>query len=168
MPLSSVAVSGLSSSICRFPYVSCPSDGWVFPTTAKDGHLEQGTGKTQHSAAIAKVNEKITKANYKLEAAGEKPLPLPLPPFEPYVMRHTALTRMAPLCDAFTLARIAGHSSITITQRYCHPQADAVEAAFSRFGSREVVTDGGPAKIGSFLRIARFGLELVLNEWVRW
>ena len=59
-------------------------------------------------------------------------------------MRHTALTRMAPFCDAFTLARIAGHSSITITQRYCHPQADAVEAAFTRFGNRsEVVTDGG-------------------------
>ena len=75
--------------------------------------------------------------------ANPQQLPLPLPPFEPYVMRHTALTRMAPLCDAFTLARIAGHSSITITQRYCHPQADAVEAAFSRFGSGKVVTDGG-------------------------
>jgi hypothetical protein len=33
-------------------------------------------------------------------------------------------------CDAFTLARIAGHSSITITQPYCHPQADAIERAF--------------------------------------
>ena len=121
-----------------------PTVGWVFPSTAKCGHLEQGTGKTQHSAAIAKVNAETIKANAKLEAAGEKPLPLPLPPFEPYVMRHTALTRMAPFCDAFTLARIAGHSSITITQRYCHPQADAVEAAFSKFGNRpEVVTDGG-------------------------
>jgi len=35
-------------------------------------------------------------------------------------------------CDAFTLARIAGHSSITITQRYCHPQADAIERAFAK------------------------------------
>jgi site-specific recombinase XerD len=32
----------------------------------------------------------------------------------------------------FTLARIAGHSSITITQRYVHPQADAIEQAFQR------------------------------------
>ncbi len=121
-----------------------PAVGWVFPSAAKCGHLEQGTGKTQHSAAIAKANAETFKANAKLEAAGEIPLPLPLPPFEPYVMRHTALTRMAPFCDAFTLARIAGHSSITITQRYCHPQADAVEAAFSKFGNRsEVVTDGG-------------------------
>lgn len=45
----------------------------------------------------------------------------------------------APFCDAFTLARIAGHSSITITQRYCHPQADAVEGAFSKFGNAGVM-----------------------------
>ncbi len=111
-----------------------PAQGWVFPTSAKCGHLEQGTAKTQHSAALAKANA----------AAIKDKLPPPLKPFEPYVMRHTALTRMAPFCDPFTLARIAGHSSITITQRYCHPQANAVEAAFSKFGSREeVVTDGG-------------------------
>jgi integrase len=56
-------------------------------------------------------------------------------PFEPYCLRHTALTRLAESgCDAFTLARIAGHSSITITQRYCHPQADAIERAFAALG----------------------------------
>jgi integrase len=121
-----------------------PVEGWVFPSTARAGHLEQGTAKTQHSAAIAKVNVETVKANAKRQAAGEKILPLPLPTFEPYVMRHTALTRMAPFCDAFTLARIAGHSSITITQRYCHPQADAVDAAFSKFSGRlQVVTEGG-------------------------
>jgi integrase len=121
-----------------------PVEGWVFPTTARGGHLEQGTCKTQHSAAIAKVNESTLKENARREARGAKALPLPLPAFEPYVLRHTSLTRMAPHCDAFTLARIAGHSSITITQRYCHPQADAVEAAFAKFGNRtEVVTEGG-------------------------
>ena len=121
----------------------CPAEGWVFPTGVRQGHLEQGTGKTQHSAEIAKANAETIKSNLTRERALDKPLPLPLVAFEPYVMRHTALTRMAPLCDAFTLARIAGHSSITITQRYCHPQADAVEAAFSRFGNLEMVTEGG-------------------------
>jgi integrase len=121
-----------------------PAGGWVFPSGARDGHLEQGTAKTQHSAAIAKVNAETVKENAKRQAAGEQPLPLPLAAFEPYVMRHTALTRMAPFCDAFTLARIAGHSSITITQRYCHPQADSVEAAFSKFANRgKLVTDAG-------------------------
>jgi hypothetical protein len=53
--------------------------------------------------------------------------------FEPYCLRHTALTRLAEAgCDAFTLARIAGHSSITITQRYCHPQAKAIGSAFAK------------------------------------
>jgi hypothetical protein len=55
--------------------------------------------------------------------------------FEPYCLRHSALTRLAESGrDAFKLARIAGHSSITITQRYCHPQADAIERAFKRIG----------------------------------
>ena len=38
----------------------------------------------------------------------------------------------------FTLARIAGHSSITIIQRYVHPQADAIERAFAPFGSTNI------------------------------
>jgi hypothetical protein len=65
-------------------------------------------------------------------------------------MRHSALTRLAIAkladagCDAFNLARIAGHSSITITQRYCHPQADAIERAFAKLtDGGAVVTDGG-------------------------
>jgi heat shock protein HslJ len=51
-------------------------------------------------------------------------------------------------CDAFTLAKIAGHSSITITQRYCHPQAEAIERAFARKAAngRELVTEGGHPK----------------------
>jgi len=49
-------------------------------------------------------------------------------------------------CDAFTLARIAGHSSITITQRYCHPQADAIERAFGKLaGGHNSGHSAGPA-----------------------
>ena len=96
-----------------------PAAGWVFPSTARYGHLEHNTAKTQHSAAIANVNAETVKANAKIAAAGRRRCRYRSPPFEPYVMRHTALTRMAPFCDAFTLARIAEHSSITITQRYC-------------------------------------------------
>ncbi|MGA2628709.1 MAG: site-specific integrase [Terriglobia bacterium] len=80
------------------------------------------------------------------EGRKEKPTEVPeIKPFEPYCLRHTALTNLASAgCDAFTLARIAGHSSITITQRYCHPQADAIERAFKKMGgSQKVVTDGG-------------------------
>jgi len=101
-----------------------PAEGWVFPTGSRSGHLEESTGKIQHARA--------------LRLSGVKP-------FEPYCLRHTALTRLAESgCDTFTLARIAGHSSITITQRYCHPQADAIERAFQKVsGGQELVTDGG-------------------------
>jgi hypothetical protein len=33
---------------------------------------------------------------------------------------------------AFTIMKIAGHSSITISQRYVHPSSEAMERAFER------------------------------------
>jgi hypothetical protein len=56
-------------------------------------------------------------------------------PFEVYSIRHTFLTRLGESgCDAWTLARIAGHSNISISQRYVHPSEDAVLNALSRLG----------------------------------
>jgi hypothetical protein len=37
--------------------------------------------------------------------------------------------------DAFTIIRIAGHSSIVVSQRYFHPTPVAVERAFERLKS---------------------------------
>jgi len=90
-----------------------PSEGWVFPADTRTDHLESdGLAKIQHARALK--NSKVK-------------------PFAPYCLRHTALTNLGEAgCDAFTLARIAGHSSITITQRYVHPQADAIERAFAK------------------------------------
>ena len=97
-----------------------PEGGWLFPTSSREGHLNKDTAKDQHKRALEL-------ANTQAKAEGGKEIP----PFQPYVLRHTALTQLAKAgCDVFTLARIAGHSSITITQRYVHPQADAIERAF--------------------------------------
>lgn len=50
-------------------------------------------------------------------------------------LRHTMLTRMGEAgADAFTIMRIAGHSSITVSQRYVHPSDDAMELAFEKLG----------------------------------
>jgi integrase len=50
-------------------------------------------------------------------------------------LRHTALTRLgAAGVDAFTIMRIAGHSSVTVSQRYIHPSAEAMESAFEKLG----------------------------------
>ncbi|MEK7752032.1 MAG: tyrosine-type recombinase/integrase [Acidobacteriota bacterium] len=53
--------------------------------------------------------------------------------FVVHSLRHTALTRLGEAgADAFTIMRIAGHSSITVSQRYVHPTPEALERAFER------------------------------------
>src|SRR5262249_48465241 len=93
-----------------------PSDGWIFPSSSKSGHIGQGLAKRQHRRA--------------LERAGGKA-------FVPYSLRHTALTNLASECDTFALKTIDGHSSITMTQRYVHPQAQAIAEAFSSLRNRQ-------------------------------
>ena len=34
--------------------------------------------------------------------------------------------------DSFTIMKIAGHSSITVSQRYVHPSSESVERAFEK------------------------------------
>ncbi len=132
-----------------------PAEGWVFPAASASGHLEQGTAKSQHDRALRKLRaaheayrkwQKGDQLRDWTECIREQTglalaavarhsdvIMAGVKPFEPYCLRHTALTRLAEAgCDAFTLARIAGHSSITVTQRYCHPQADAIARAFDR------------------------------------
>ena len=67
--------------------------------------------------------------------------------FVPYTLRHPALTNLGEQAggDVFVLARIAGHSSITVTQRYIHPQADAINRVFAASQS-QVGTKLGTAK----------------------
>ena len=72
-----------------------PSEGWVFPAASKSGHVSDSI-KRQHSRALRLSNVRR---------------------FVPYDLRHTALTRLAPLCDGFTLTKISGHSSIAMAQR---------------------------------------------------
>jgi len=48
-------------------------------------------------------------------------------------LRHTMLTRLGESgADAFTIMRIAGHSSVTVSQRYVHPTPEGMERAFER------------------------------------
>ena len=87
-------------------------EGWIWPASTKSGHVEPGSLKKQHRTALrfAKVR-----------------------PFVLYSLRHTFLTRLGESgCDAWTLARIAGHSSISISARYVHPSENAVLGAMER------------------------------------
>lgn len=89
---------------------------WVFPATTKSGHANSDSVRRQH-----------------LRALKDSGLDFP-----PYTLRHTALTHLGVEgVDVYTLAAIAGHSSITMTQRYVHPQEDAILRAFQKVGLKE-------------------------------
>lgn len=105
----------------RFEAQGRPADGWVFPSGSKEGHLTQDSASRLHAAAVK---------DSKVSA------------FVPYTLRHTALTRLGKAArgDVFALAKIAGHSTITITQRYVHPEAETIDEVFSR-RAIEVGTD---------------------------
>ncbi|HKM86653.1 MAG TPA: site-specific integrase [Terriglobales bacterium] len=99
-----------------------PLDGWVWPAETKDEHINHDSLKSQHKKAL-----KLSK----------------LRPFEVYSIRHTFLTRLGESgCDVWTLARIAGHSNISISQRYVHPSEDAVLNALSRLGGHKIGHNG--------------------------
>jgi len=100
-----------------------PEDGWLWPAPTASGHVEPSTLKKQHAKAFKTIAEKLKK--------DEKPVR----PFVLYSLRHTFLSRLgASGCDTWTLARIAGHSSIAISSRYVHPGNDAVVDAMLRMG----------------------------------
>jgi len=48
-------------------------------------------------------------------------------------LRHTFGTRLGESgADAFTIMKLMGHSSVTISQRYVHPSPEAIEMAYGR------------------------------------
>jgi integrase len=90
----------------RWSHAEKPQDGWIWAAPTQSGHIEPSSLKKQHRRA--------------LRDSGVRPFVL-------YSLRHTFLTRLGESgCDAWTLARIAGHSSIGISARYVHPSEDAV------------------------------------------
>jgi integrase len=98
----------------RWEAAGKPAEGWVWPAGTRSHHMEHDTLRVQHKNALERSKVR---------------------PFVIYLFRHTFLTRLGESgCDAWTLARIAGHSNIAISQRYVHPSGDAVLLAMSRLG----------------------------------
>jgi integrase len=60
-------------------------------------------------------------------------------PWVLYSFRHTFLTRLGePGCDTWTLARIAGHSTIAMSSRYVHPSAERMLDAVYNLGGHKI------------------------------
>ena len=96
----------------RWEALARPVEGWVWGAPTRSGHFEKSTLKKQHKRAL-----RLSRVR----------------PFVLYSLRHTFLTRLGESgCDAWTLARIAGHSSVAMSARYVHPSEDAVLSALER------------------------------------
>ena len=121
LPLSQRARNILQS---RWEATGKPAEGWIWPAPTRSGHFEKSTLKKQHKKAL-----RLSRVR----------------PFVLYSLRHTFLTRLGESgCDAWTLARVAGHSSVAMSARYVHPSEDAVLAALDRlsghnFGHSEIL-----------------------------
>jgi integrase len=81
----------------------------------------------------------------------------------PHAFRHTFGTRLGESgADAFTIMKLMGHSSITISQRYVHPTPEAVERAFTRF---EVFQQGAQDGAG-ILSVIPVGSNALVQDQV--
>ena len=101
----------------RWMVAGRPAEGWVWPAPTKTEHIDHSSLKKQHAKAV--------------KLSGVRPFVL-------YSLRHSFLTRLGESgCDAWTLARVAGHSSVAISSRYVHPSEDLVLAAMSRLGGHK-------------------------------
>lgn len=66
--------------------------------------------------------------------------------FVPHSFRHTFGTRLGESgADAFTIMRLMGSSSVTISQRYVHPSPESMERAFACL---EALSDTEGQKMG--------------------
>ena len=101
-----------------------PVEGWIWPASTRSGHIEPSSLRKQHTKTFETIAKQASEHNLR-----------PVLAFVLYSLRHTFLTRLGESgCDAWTLARIAGHSTISISSRYVHPSDDAVLTAMSRLG----------------------------------
>jgi integrase len=108
-----------------------PSEGWIWPARTRCGHVDRSSLKKQHRKA--------------LRISGVRPFVL-------YSLRHTFLTRLGESgCDAWTLARIAGHSSVAISARYVHPSEDAVLSAVEKLAGGHKIGHTSEMTKGSLL-----------------
>jgi len=101
--------------------------------------------------------------------------------FVVHSLRHTMLTRLGKAgADAFTIMKIAGHSSVTVSQRYVHPTPEGMERAFERLqelnaskldeAKREAAAVGGqgpglPAKVATVKnQLSHKSMQVVANK----
>lgn len=111
-----------------------PLETFVFPGRSKGRHILVSSLDHQHvrarQAAIVVLEDDRT------EKLPEE--------FVIHSLRHTFGTRlgMCPDADAFTIMKIMGHSSVTVSQKYVHPTPERQERAFEQLESMNQILRG--------------------------
>jgi integrase len=105
-----IPINGRVGAIIDMRRSEANSD-WLFPAKTKSGHIEPSSVKKQQISAFKESG---------------------VLPFELYCLRHTRLTRWAPYMDPWTLGYLAGHTDMSVTRRYVHPQQKTIQAALER------------------------------------
>jgi integrase len=126
----------------RWETAGKPVEGWIWVAPTRSGHIESSSLKKQHAKAFKMLREEAAKNNEQ-----------PIRPFVLYSLRHTFLTRLGESgCDAWTLARIAGHSNVSMSSRYVHPSEDVVLTAMSRLGGHKIGHSDNQADLSAAAR----------------
>jgi integrase len=122
--------------------------GFVSITTGKSKNARRNLSLTQRACDLLKARKASAVSEWVFPGEGDgrflgssldhqhatvrEALKLPKD-FVIHSLRHTMLTRLGEAGnDAFTIMRIAGHSSVTVSQRYVHPTPESLEKAFDR------------------------------------
>ncbi len=120
---------------------------WVFPGRKKDSHFTIFALDNQHRALREKllkcsdcglVRIRGKKARVICTACGSDAAdPLFGAEFVIHSLRHTFGTRLGESgADAFTIMKLMGHSSVTVSQKYVHPTPENLERAMQRLEAR--------------------------------
>jgi integrase len=122
--------------------------GYVHVREGKTGNAKRNVSLTSRVREMLLERRSTSKSPYVFPGQGSGPilvssldhahrkmrLALKLPQaFVLHSLRHTFLTRLGLAgVEAFTIMKLAGHSSVTMSQRYVHPTPQAMEQAVAR------------------------------------
>ncbi len=102
----------------------CPEEKFVFSGRSAEQHIQVSSIDHQHVRARNAA---------KVEIVGEDRIEKLPKEFVIHSLRHTFGTRLGESgADAFTIMKLMGHSSVTVSQKYVHPTPDTMEQAFER------------------------------------
>jgi integrase len=132
-----VPMTGRVSAAVK-PLLIANTSQWLFPGDSPDRAILP--------TSLAHIHTRVCRP---LERVGKKLVRKQVFPkeFVIHSARHTCLTRLGEAgADAFTIMKLAGHSSVTVSQRYVHPTPEAVERAFERLEALNRLALAAPAR----------------------